>query len=201
MLEREGKEIEHQYYKLYKPYGFISQLSSKDERQLRKKKFLSDIPDVPVHIMPVGRLDEKSEGLLLLTTNGSFSDRINRSGIEKEYYALVEGKPQSDVIEKLSNGVLIGINGGKYQTKPCMVEILEIAPNLPERIKKIRDERHGPVTWLSITITEGKFRQIRKMTSAVGHPTLRLVRIRIGNIHLRDMKPGEVILLENEQLP
>ena len=142
--------------------------------------------------MPIGRLDEKSEGLLLMTTDGKLSDHINRNGIEKEYYALVDGVPTEAQLEQLSQGIEIGINGKKYRTKPCVVKILEASPALPDRGKKIRDARHGPTTWLSITIIEGKFRQVRKMTSAIDCPTLRLVRVRVGNLKLNAMQPGDV---------
>ena len=91
------------------------------------------------------------------------------------------------------NGVEIGLHGKKYITKKCNAFKLESIPNLGERGKKIRDDRHGPTSWVSITLTEGKFRQVRKMTSAVGFPTLRLVRVRVGNIHLNNLKAGEVI--------
>ncbi|SFU56638.1 23S rRNA pseudouridine2457 synthase [Pustulibacterium marinum] len=190
----------HKHYKLFKPYGYISQISSNDERQLRKKKFLKDIETIPKDVMPIGRLDEKSEGLLLLTTDGKLSNTVNTSGIEKEYYVLVDGAITHDQVQKLREGVSIGLNGKKYITKPCQVTLLETSPELPDRGKKIRDERHGPTTWLSIIITEGKFRQIRKMTSAVGTPTLRLVRVRIGNILLKNLLPGEVIAIEKDNI-
>jgi len=183
--------ISHKHYKLFKPYGYISQLSSKDPRQLRKKRFLKELYDFELGIMPVGRLDEKSEGLLLLTTDGKLSDQINRSGIEKQYYALLDGQVTDQAIDDLCTGVPIGLNGEKYQTMPCDVHRIP-TPDLPEREKKIRDERHGPTSWISITIKEGKFRQVRKMTAAVGYPTLRLVRVRIGEIHLDGAQPGEV---------
>lgn len=168
---------------------------SNDERQARKKKFLSALYDFPSGIMVVGRLDEKSEGLLLLTTNGKLSDTINRSGIEKEYLVQVDGAITQEAIKQLSAGVEIGFDGKKYHTKPCEVYQLDIPPILPDREKKIRDPRHGPTPWISVTITEGKFRQIRKMTSAVGFPTLRLVRVRVGAHTLGPMKPGELIPL------
>lgn len=190
----------HKHCLLYKPYGYISQLSSNDERQLRKKKFLKDLPKVPTTMMPVGRLDEKSEGLLMLTTSGQLSNTINKAGIEKEYWVLVDGAITDAAINLLKEGVLIGIHGTKYETKPCKVERITETPKLPERSKKIRDERHGPVTWLSITITEGKFRQIRKMTSAVGFPTLRLVRVRIGNLTLGELQPGDVIAINESSI-
>ena len=187
---------QHKHFKLFKPYGYISQMMSNDERQARKKNFLSELFDFPENLMAIGRLDEKSEGLLLLTTDGKLSDTINRSGIEKEYYAQVDGSITSEAIENMKSGVEIGINGKKYKTKPCLVEKLEYIPNLPLRKKKLRDSRHGPTSWVSLTLTEGKFRQVRKMTSAVGYPTLRLVRVRVGNVLLDNLEPGEVIELD-----
>lgn len=182
----------HAHFILYKPYGFISQLLSNDQRQARKKKFLSALYDFPIGTMAIGRLDEKSEGLLLLTTDGKLSDTINRSGIEKEYYAQVDGAISDAAITAMAAGIEIGFNGKKYTTKPCLVERLEAIPEFPDRGKKIRDARHGPSPWIRIIITEGKFRQVRKMTSAVGFPTLRLVRVRVGNITLDSIKYGSV---------
>jgi len=184
-------DTSHKHYKLYKPYRYISQLSSKDPKQLRKKRFLSELYDFDNGIMPIGRLDEKSEGLLLMTTDGKLSDQINRSGIEKQYYVQLDGQIPDQAIEELRKGVQIGLHGEKYTTKPC--EALRIStPNLPSREKEIRSERHGPTSWISITLTEGKFRQVRKMTSAVGYPTLRLIRVRIGEVYLDNMLPGEI---------
>ena len=122
---------------------------------------------------------------------------MNRTGIEKEYYAQLDGQITESALAALRNGVFIGIEGTKYKTKRCLVEKLIEPPLLPERPKKIRDDRHGPTSWVSITITEGKFRQVRKMTSAVGFPTLRLVRVRVDQLHINDMQPGEVIELES----
>ncbi|MFC4636108.1 pseudouridine synthase [Dokdonia ponticola] len=185
-------ETSHSHFKLYKPYGYISQMLSNDERQSRKKKFLSSLYDFPKGVMAIGRLDEKSEGLLLLTTDGKLSDTINRSGIEKEYFAQVDGEINQDAITRLRKGVDIGLHGKKYRTKPCEVSKLTTTPLLPERSKKLRDDRHGPTSWIRVILKEGKFRQVRKMTSAVGYPTLRLVRVRIGNIHLNNLQPSEV---------
>lgn len=171
----------------------LSQLTSNEDRQIRNKRFLSELNDFPEGIMPVGRLDEKSEGLLLMTTDGRLSDVINRSGIEKEYYAQLDGTISSEAIETLKKGIEIGFEGQRYQTKPCAVKELIAPPCLAKADLKIRLARHRPNSWISITLTEGKFRQVRKMTAAVGFPTLRLVRIRIGSIHLENMKPGEVL--------
>ncbi|MCM5662914.1 pseudouridine synthase [Galbibacter mesophilus] len=182
----------HQHFKIYKPYGIISQTHSNDARQVRKKRFLKELYDFPEDIMPIGRLDEKSEGLLLMTTDGKLSDTVNRSGLEKEYFAQVDGEITDEAIIELQHGLKIGLHGSKYKTLPCKARRIEV-PNLPERKKKIRDARHGPTSWVSIVLTEGKFHQVRKMTSAVGFPTLRLVRVRIGDIHLNEMQPGDVI--------
>lgn len=181
----------HQHYKIYKPYGYLSQFINNGQKQ-NSKKLLGSLYDFPHGIMAIGRLDEKSEGLLLLTTDGKLSNHINSGAIEKEYYALVDGAIDDKALKALQNGVEIGFAGKKYITKPCKVHKLKKTPNLPERHKKIRDARHGPTSWISITLTEGKFRQVRKMTSAVGFPTLRLVRIRVGTILLHTMAIGEV---------
>lgn len=187
----------HKHFKIYKPYGMLSQFASNSTQQ-RRKKFLGELGDFPEGTMPIGRLDEKSEGLLLLTTNGKLSNYINSNAIEKEYYAQLDGAISEEAVIALQNGVEIGFDGKKYQTKPCKVNKLETIPELPIRSKKIRDDRHGPTSWISITLTEGKFKQVRKMTSAVGFPTLRLVRVRIANIYLNQMSVGEVIPLKLE---
>lgn len=179
---------------LHKPYGCISQFISNDVKS-HKKKFLGSLYNFPEGTMAIGRLDEKSEGLLLLTTNGKISAAINSSKVEKEYYAQVDGLITSEAIEKLKNGVEIGIEGGKYITKPgeaCLIE----DPCFPERTRRVRDDRHGPTSWVSITLTEGKFRQVRKMTSAVGFPTLRLIRVRVGDFILGKMVSGEVLEIQ-----
>ena len=180
-------------YKVYKPYGMLSQFTSNNPREARKKRFLGDLFDFPEKTMSVGRLDEKSEGLLLVTTNGKWSDTINRSGIEKEYYAQLDGNIHDEAIKRLKNGVTIGFSRTTYTTKPCAVKRLEKEPAFEAANPSIRLARHRPNSWISITITEGKFRQVRKMTAAVGFPTLRLVRVRVGELLLEPLKPREVI--------
>ena len=157
---------------------------------------LGEIFNFPEGTMAVGRLDEKSEGLLLLTTDGKMSEFIRSNKIEKEYHIQVDGNIDLKAIEKLKNGVEIGFDGKKYLTRPCNAKILNELPQFPERVKRIRDERHGPTSWVSITLREGKFHQVRKMTAAVGFPTLRLIRVRIGNIKLDTLKSGEVRILD-----
>ena len=183
---------EHFHFLLYKPYGYLSQFVNNGQKK-NSKKLLGELYDFPEGTMPVGRLDEKSEGLLLLTTDGKVCNYFCSSGIEKEYYALVNGDISNQAITQMKNGVEIGFHGKKYNTQPCKVTKVTVDPEFPERGKKIRDMRHGPVSWISIIIQEGKFRQVRKMTSAVGHPTLRLVRMRIGELELNNMQPGDVI--------
>lgn len=186
---------EHQHFIIYKPYGYLSQFINNQTKRTNKK-LLGDLFDVPADTMAIGRLDEKSEGLLLLTTDGKTSEFIRSSKVEKEYYAQVDGLITSNSIEKLKNGIEIGIDGVTYLTKPCEAKILTEIPLFEERSKKVRDDRHGPTSWLSITLREGKFRQVRKMTAVVGLPTLRLIRVRIGKIKIDGMKSAEIIELE-----
>ena len=182
--------MNHRHFLIHKPYGYLSQFKYELKRN---KKLLGDFFDFPEGIMAIGRLDEDSEGLLLLTTDGKVSDYICSSKVDKEYYVQVDGILNEAAILKIKNGVEIGFEGTKYTTKQCQAFILESIPNLGARAKKIRDERHGPTSWASITVNEGKFRQVRKMTAAVGFPTLRLVRVRIGTTHLNDLQSGQVL--------
>lgn len=182
-------ELMHRHFIIHKPYFMLSQF--KLERQ-GVKRLLGELHDFPEGTMSIGRLDEKSEGLLLLTTDGKVSAHINSRKVEKEYYAQVDGIMDESAAEKLRSGVEISTSGSKYQTKECVVKLLGSDPGFPERARRIRDDRHGPTSWVSITLREGKFRQVRKMTAVVGFATLRLVRVRIGNIHLGKMAAEEV---------
>ena len=186
-------------YKIFKPYGYISQFVNNQSTR-KNKKLLGELYPFPADVMAIGRLDEDSEGLLLLTTSGKLSEVVRSKQVEKEYYAQVDGQITSTAIAALKAGVNIGIGKGKFTSLPCRVSLLVQAPEFPERTKKIRDERHGPTSWVSITITEGKFRQVRKMTAAVGFPTLRLVRVRIGQEVITGMQPADVIPVEEFNL-
>ena len=187
----------HQHFSLHKPYGYLSQFVYELKR---KKKLLGELHPFPNGIMAIGRLDEDSEGLLLLTTDGKISELVRSKKVEKEYYVQLDGKITQNAIEALRNGIEIGFDGSKYVTRPCQAFIITEVPDFGIRAKKIRDDRHGPTSWASITVTEGKFRQIRKMTAAVGFPTLRLVRVRIGTIFLNNLKSGEVLELSTDQI-
>lgn len=189
--------MSHSHFIIHKPYGFLSQFIYELKR---KKKLLGELHDFPKGTMAIGRLDEDSEGLLLLTTDGMMSEIIRSKKVDKEYYVQVDGIIHQEAIEQLQKGVEIGFNGTKYITKPCKASLVQENPTFGTRGKKIRDERHGPTSWASITVNEGKFRQVRKMTAAFGFPTLRLVRVRIGNVHLNNLQAGEVLEVEDFQI-
>lgn len=181
---------QHSYYKIYKPYGYLSQFVNHQNKR-KNKKLLSDLYQLPDAIMAVGRLDEKSEGLLLLTSDGKFSHSITSSKIEKEYHVMVDGLITPELISELESGLEITVNGKAYKTKPCKAELLEDVTHIIPRF--VRDEKHGPTSWLSITLKEGKFRQVRKMTAKIGLPTLRLIRVRIGDYKLEAMQPKDIV--------
>jgi 23S rRNA pseudouridine2457 synthase len=179
----------HSHFKLYKPYGYLSQFINNQNKR-RNKKLLSTLIETPENLMAIGRLDEKSEGLLLLTTDGKISEFIRSSKVDKEYYAMVDGLITSKEIDKLKQGVEISVDGKPYTTKPCEALLLDSPSNIHQRF--VRDEKHGPTSWVSITLNEGKFRQVRKMTASLNFPTLRLIRVRIGDIKIDNMQPGDV---------
>tara|TARA_R110002073_G_scaffold279026_1_gene442901 strand:- start:143251 stop:143847 length:597 start_codon:yes stop_codon:yes gene_type:complete len=184
----------HQHYLLHKPYGYLSQLINNQNKR-KNKKLLGELYNFAIGTMAIGRLDENSEGLLLLTTDGKVSEAIRSHQVDKEYYVQVAGLIDITAIEKLQLGVEISINGAMYLTKTCVVKPINSLGDYPIAPRHVRDERHGPTSWLSITLNEGKFRQVRKMTAVVGFPTLRLVRVRIGTIHL-NVNVGEVIEMD-----
>jgi len=192
--------MNHRHFLIYKPFKMVSQFITNDRHQ-KNKRFLGELADFPKGCMAIGRLDETSEGLLIITTDGSLSHRINNSeAFDKEYYALVDGDMTLEAVQKLKEGVEISVNGKTYLTQPCQVNKLNLIPELPPTHQKIRDDRHGPTSWVSIILNEGKFRQVRKMTSAVGFPTLRLARARIATFSYKGMRCGEVKELSEEEL-
>ncbi|ESU27014.1 pseudouridine synthase [Flavobacterium limnosediminis JC2902] len=187
----------HRHFLLHKPHGYLSQFIYEKKRS---KKKLGELFPFPDGTMAIGRLDEDSEGLLLLTTDGMMSELVRSKTVEKEYFAQVDGIVTQEAIEQLKNGVEIGFKGIRYTTKECKARIITDLPDCIGEGRRIRDERHGPTSWLSITLTEGKFRQVRKMTAAVGLPTLRLIRVRVGTIDLHDLKAGEVLEVSDFQV-
>lgn len=180
----------HRHFIIHKPYGFLSQFKWVTNK---KKKLLGELHDFPDNTMAIGRLDKTTEGLLFLTTDGKMSEKVRAKHIEKEYYAQVDGVIDVAAVEKMKKGVTIRIEGKDYLTKPCKARLLVPPPEFPERIVKIRGDWHGPTSWVSITLTEGKFKQVRKMTAVVGFPTLRLFRVRIHETWLGDLAAGGVL--------
>lgn len=181
----------HRHFIIYKPQGYLSQFINNQNKR-KNKKLLGTLHDFPEGTMAIGRLDENSEGLLLLTTDGKVSEQVRSKKIEKEYFVQLDGEITPEAIEQLKTGVEISVNKKKYLTLPSEARRLNLAPTFAPPKRK-RGESHGPTSWMSITIREGKFRQVRKMSAAVGFPTIRLVRVRIGSIQLEDMSPAEVI--------
>ncbi|MFT4686714.1 MAG: 23S rRNA pseudouridine2457 synthase [Neolewinella sp.] len=181
----------HHHYKLNKPHSHLSQFTNQHTHR-RNKKMLGRLHDFTPGTMSIGRLDENSEGLLLLTTDGKVSAAINGRKVDKEYYAQVLGEVTPAAIQQLNAGVEIGFSGKRYQTLPCKVRLLDPVPEFSFPPKRKHHSDHGPTSWISVTLREGKYRQVRKMAAAVGHPVIRLIRVRIGEIRLDDMAAGEV---------
>lgn len=183
----------HHHYLLNKPHSTLSQFTHQHPTR-RNKKMLGPLHDFAEGTMAIGRLDEHSEGLLLLTTDGKLSSAISSGKVEKEYYARVLGRVSDAALEQLSSGVEISLGGGKkHLTKNCIVKRLPQDPRFSFSPRRQHQMSHGPATWVSITLREGKYRQIRKMLAGVGHPVIRLVRVRIGRLRLGDLGAGEVV--------
>ena len=161
---------------------------------------LATLGEFPKEVYPVGRLDKDSEGLLLLTDDKSLNHQLlnPRFAHQRTYYVQVEGIPTPEALAQLQAGVTIQVDGKPYRTKPALAKLLDPAPTLPERNPPIRYRASIPDCWLALTLIEGKNRQVRKMTAAVGFPTLRLVRFSMEKITLDGMEAGEVRELSQE---
>ena len=170
-----------------KPYGVISQFSEHNTYDS-----LKDF--IPIkNVYPAGRLDADSEGLLILTDNGQFQNRLSSpsNNIEKIYLAQVENIPKMEEIMKLEKGIQIS----SYVTKKSKVKLID-EPQLWKRNPPIRKRKFIPTSWLEIKISEGKNRQVRKMTAAIGCPTLRLIRTAVGDYSLGNLQPGQYKIVE-----
>jgi 23S rRNA pseudouridine2457 synthase len=181
----------YDYYLFYKPFQVLTRFSAEGD-----KKTLADfLKGIKKDVYPVGRLDYDSEGLLLLTNDKQLNHQLlNPLFIhEREYWAQVEGIPGEQALQVLSHGTLITVDGKPYRTKPAKATWMQVPPVVPERYPPIRFRQHIPTSWLSLTLIEGKNRQVRKMTASVNLPTLRLIRQRIGAVTLDKMQPGDLI--------
>lgn len=182
-------------FKFWKPFGVQTKFTDAEGRPT-----LADYITVP-EIYAAGRLDADSEGLLLLTDSGALSHRLTDPRFEhpRTYWAQVERVPDETALETLRNGVELSEGGRLWRTRPAEAMLIP-PPDLPERDVPIRYRKNMPTAWLELTIREGKNRQVRRMTAAVGHPTLRLVRRAIGTITLDGLTPGMLLPLSKAEI-
>ena len=180
------------YFILNKPYGVLTQFTDKENR-----KTLSSLFKFPKDVYPVGRLDMDSEGLLLLTNDKLLTDYLlnPKNKHEREYFVQIEGIPTEKDLQKIRDGIILK----DEKTLPAKVKIIN-DPNFPPRIPPIRERKNIPTSWLSLTLIEGRNRQVRRMTAAIGYPTLRLIRVRIMKILLEDLDYGSVKELSEREI-
>lgn len=171
---------------LHKPYGVLSQFTPEPGSRWRT---LAEF-GLPKNVYALGRLDADSEGLLLLSDEPGLNSRLlePQHAHRREYWAQVEGIPSEPTLALLAGG---GLHIDDYRTLPCRARLLGAPPALPPRNPPIRVRKNIPDAWLSLELVEGKNRQVRRMTAAIGHPTLRLVRARIGEFPLGTLAPGQ----------
>ena len=186
--------MSYRYLLFYKPYDVLSQFTdnTSDEQRNTLKDF------VPVqNVYPVGRLDRDSEGLMLLTNHGQLQHRLSDPKFHhtKTYWVQVDRIPTDEALEQLRQGVSIQ----DYRTRPAIAARIE-EPDLPPRDPPIRFRKNVPTAWLEITLTEGRNRQVRRMTAAIGFPTLRLVRVKIAHLQLTGLLPGQWRDLTSDEL-
>ncbi len=178
--------------RFWKPYGVLSKFTDEEGRPT-----LKDYIHIP-NVYAAGRLDMDSEGLLLLTDDSRVAKRLTDPEFAhpRTYHVLVERMPDDDALQKLREG--LNIQG--YRTRPARVKRLLTPPDFPPRDLPPKYEKAVPTTWIELTLTEGKNRQVRRMTAAVGHPTIRLVRVAVGDILLDGLAPGEFEELGNQDI-
>jgi 23S rRNA pseudouridine2457 synthase len=185
------------YFIIYKPYMVLSQFSA-----LEGKQSLANIITVPKDVYPVGRLDYDSEGLLILTNDTSLNYRLLHPTFkhEREYWVQVEGTITDRVLSKFNQGVTITVDGKEYKTQPASARSFSDTSDVPERNPPIRFRKNIPTSWISLILTEGKNRQVRRMTAKLGYPTLRLIRYRIERLCLADFTPGSIKELSRDEM-
>lgn len=184
------------YFILYKPYRILSGFTGEGSQQT-----LASLTVFPKDVYPVGRLDQDSEGLLLLTNDKTLNHRLLSPGNrhEREYWVQVEGDITAGALAQLRNGLPIRLDGIPYLTKPCQAERFRYPPEVPARIPPVRTRMQIPDSWIRLVLQEGKNRQIRRMAAATGFPVLRIIRYRIAGITLAGMLPGELKELNRDE--
>lgn len=177
------------YFIIYKPFGILSQFSEEGG-----KAGLGNLYPFPKDVYPVGRLDADSEGLLILTNDKKLNHQLLNPNFrhQRTYWVQVEGNMNEEARLQLEKGVAISINKKSYKTLPAKAAIIPEPDQIPERNPPIRFRKNIPTSWLELSLCEGKNRQVRRMTAAVGFPTLRLIRAKIENLLLGNMQVGEV---------
>jgi len=180
----------HHYYLFYKPFQVLCTFTSTEG-----KSCLANYLQVYKDVYPIGRLDYDSEGLLLLTNDRSLTHRLLDPSFQHQrtYWVQVEGNITDTAIQQLEAGVAIRVDGIVYTTLPAQAQRIPVPHSLPERNPPIRFRKNVPTSWISLSLTEGKNRQVRKMTAAVGFPTLRLVRFSIERVELDNLLPGQLL--------
>ena len=186
------------YFIIYKPFGVLSQFT----KEAPHHQTLADFYNFPKDVYPVGRLDKDSEGLLLLTNDKILNHKLLNPKFrhQRTYWVQVEGIPTKEAIQQLQKGVSIKLKKGLYKTLPAKASIFSDAPAVPDRNPPIRFRQNIPTTWLSITLIEGKNRQVRKMCAKVGFPVLRLMRVSIEKLNLGNLQPGDVRMFSKSEL-
>ncbi|MCE2846469.1 MAG: pseudouridine synthase [Sphingobacteriales bacterium] len=186
----------YRYFLLYKPFGVLSQFTEENGHPA-----LGSLFDFPKRAYPVGRLDLDSEGLLVLTDDPTLNARLldPKRDHSRTYLVLVEGLIDDAAIRKLEEGVELRIDGRNFKTAKARASLIP-PPEVPERTPPVRFRKTVPDSWISLSLNEGKNRQVRRMTAAVGFPTLRLIRWAIGNLQMEDPKPGKVLEFSREEL-
>lgn len=180
------------YFLIYKPFQVLSQFTS-----TAGKLCLKDILHVPNDVYPVGRLDYDSEGLLLITNDKSINQQLLNPlfAHQRTYWVQVDGAITAAALAQLTKGVTINVDGKAYKTKSAKLELLSEPVQVPDRTPPIRFRKSIPTSWVSIQVTEGKNRQVRKMFAQVGFPVLRLIRAKLGKYTIQDMQPGDCLSL------
>ena len=181
------------YIAFFKPHGILSQFTSDNPSET-----LANF-NLPKEIYPCGRLDKDSEGLLILSNDGAFVDQLINPKFDKEkiYWVQVENIPTEESLNIIRKG---GISIQDYKTKPGKIKILDPQPMMAERSPPVRFRKNIPTCWLEIVISEGKNRQVRRMTAKINHPTLRLIRMQVGKYKLQNLLPGEWIAIKKSDI-